>query len=209
MLMLTQSVYHDRFKCIIIQFVTAHIFLQEIKQDALPRNCVPGENLLKFYLREGKQQGFDRSEVLQKLDVNTVMKETEALLNEQSIELLCDRDLEKRSTEEKESLSVAGTSRSLPTSSSLVASDLIRSPPTNRLAESRYRNVLRDTLNAVGVPLSGTERSGFTLSEMIQMKVKKSAWEMQHKDYEVVFLGTGASIPSKYRNVSSTLINMR
>lgn len=187
----------------------SHVFLQEIKQDALPRNCFPGENLLKFYLREGKQQGFDRSEVLQKLDVNTVMKETEALLNEQSIELLCDRGLEKRSTEEKESLSVAGTSRSLPTSSSLVASDLIRSPPTNRLAESRYKNVLRDTLDAVGVPLSGTERSGFTLSEMIQMKVKKSAWEMQHKDYEVVFLGTGASIPSKYRNVSSTLINMR
>ena len=186
----------------------SHVFLQEIKQDALPRNCFPGENLLKFYLREGKQQGFDRSEVLQKLDVDTVMKETQALLNEQSIEL-CDKGFERRSTEEKESLSVAGTSRSLPTSSSLVASDLIRSPPTNRLAESRYRNVLRDTLDTVGVPLSGTERSGFTLSEMIQMKVKKSAWEMQHKDYEVVFLGTGASIPSKYRNVSSTLINMR
>ena len=25
-LMLTQSVYYDRFECIIIQFVTAHIF---------------------------------------------------------------------------------------------------------------------------------------------------------------------------------------
>ena len=29
------------------------------------------------------------------------------------------------------------------------------------------------------------------------------------KDFGVVFIGTGAAIPSKYRNVSSTLINMR
>ena len=29
------------------------------------------------------------------------------------------------------------------------------------------------------------------------------------KDFSVVFLGTGASLPSKYRNVSCTLVNIR
>ena len=29
------------------------------------------------------------------------------------------------------------------------------------------------------------------------------------KEFSVVFLGTGASLPSKYRNVSCTLVNIR
>lgn len=179
-----------------------------INQDDLPKNCFAGENLLKFYLREGKHQGFDRSEVLRKLDVDSIIKETQTLLNEQSKEVSSERGFGQRSTEQKELSSAAGTSRLSPTTSASVVNDLIRSPPTNRNTKINFGNALIDSLEAVGVHLLGTERRGSSLSEIIQMKVKERAWEREHKEYEVVFLGTGSAIPSKYRNVSSTLINM-
>ena len=141
--------------------------------------------------------------------MDSIIKETQTLLNEQSKEVSRERGFGQRSTEQKELSSAAGTSWLSPTTSMSVVNDLIRSPPTNRNTKINFGNALIDSLEAVGVHLLGTERRGSSLSETIQMKVKERAWEREHKEYEVVFLGTGSAIPSKYRNVSSTLINMR
>ena len=65
---------------------------------------------------------------------------------------------------------------------------------------STFINSVRDTLEAVGKGVK-------SLAELVEMKTQQCS--SNHENYEVVFLGTGASIPSKYRNVSSTLINMR
>ena len=164
-----------------------HNSFQEVTKGELPKNCFPGENLLKFHLRPVQQQGFDRSETLQKKDFDTLVEETQTLLARKLNESVA-TDLVQTGHDRTGFASSATSARSLSTSSSAESIDLIRSPKRNLF--SKFQNPVRDILHAVGAP--------FLTSE-----------EVAHKDYEVVFLGTGASIPSKYRNVSSTLINMR
>lgn len=179
------------------------ISFQEIKQDELPMNCFPGENLLKFHLRPNKQRGIDRKGLLKKLDFDSIIKDTQTLLAGKLNELGA-AGLEQRSQDKKKLTLSAASARPLSTSSSTESRDLIRRP--HRDPFSKFQNPTREILDAVGVQFPGSEDDGTcTMQELTEMKSR----EVIHKDYEVVFLGTGASIPSKYRNVSSTLINMR
>ena len=98
--------------------------------------------------------------------------------------------------------SSATSVRSLSTSSSAESTDLIRSPQRNLLG--KFQNPVREIFHEAGAE-AGAEETSFTVKDIMQVK----SHQAMHKDYEVVFLGTGASIPSKYRNVSATLINMR
>ncbi|KAJ7372606.1 Zinc phosphodiesterase ELAC protein 2 [Desmophyllum pertusum] len=166
--------------------------------------------LLKFHLRPIKQQGFDRSDVLQNIDFNSIVEETQTLLAGKLNVLAGATGFEQRRHDTNElasSASSASSARSLSTSSSAGSRDLIRNPPRDPF--SKFRNPFRDIADAVGLPSLHSEERGCTLQEIIQIKAQHFT-QNKHKDahYEVVFLGTGASIPSKYRNVSSTLINM-
>jgi len=112
-------------------------------------------------------------------------------------------DLVEKGHDRREFASSASSVSSLSTSSSAGSTDFIRSPKRNLF--SKFQNPVKDILDAVGVPFLNSEDTGISLKELIRVKSR----QVTRKDYEVVFLGTGASIPSKYRNVSSTLINMR
>lgn len=196
------SFQHCKWHIFFSRWKHNHIWFQEVAQDELAKNCFPGENLLKFRLRPLKQQGFDRSDTLQKLDFDSLVEETQTLLASKLNESVATGHVEK-GHDRTEFASSATSVRLLSTSSSVSSTDLIRSPQRNFF--SKVFNPFREMLDAVGVPSLTSEESGVTLKQLIQMKRHK----VTHKDYEVVFLGTGASIPSKYRNVSSTLINMR
>lgn len=173
-----------------------------MKQDELPKNCFPGENLLKFHLQPFTQRGFDRSDLLQKLDFDSIIEETETMIGDKLNEL-GPKGFEQRSHARKELTSSVGSARSLSTSSSAETRDLIRSPCGDLFSKSQ--NPVLEILDAVGARFLNSEERGCTLQDIIKRKSR----QVKHKDYEVVFLGTGASMPSKYRNVSSTLINMR
>lgn len=144
--------------------------------------------------------------MLHNLDFNSIVEETQTLLAGKLNVLAGATGFEQRSHDRNElasSASSASSARSLSTSSSAGSRDLIRSP--RRDPFSKFRNPIKEMLDAVGVPFLDSEEDGSTLQDFIKFKKR----EVKHKDYEVVFLGTGASIPSKYRNVSSTLINTR
>lgn len=173
-----------------------------VKQADLPKNCFPGENFLKFHLRPIKHQGFDRSGIPDKLDMNSILQESQTLL-EDKLNVTGAAGFEERSHDRAE-LKSLGSVRSLSTSSFAGSRDLIRNPPTL----STFQYSVREILEAVGVTAFGDEEErGVSLRELVEMKAHQS--RINRDNYEVVFLGTGASIPSKYRNVSATLINMR
>jgi len=175
--------------------------IPEVAKDELPKNCFPGENLLRFHLRPVKQQGFDRSETLQKVDFDSLVEETQTMLATKLKKSVA-TDLVEKGHDRREFASSAASVRSLSTSSAAGSTDLIRSPKRNLF--SKFQNPVKEILDAVGVPILTSEETGYSLKEIIRVKSR----QVTNKDYEVVFLGTGASIPSKYRNVSSTLINM-
>ena len=181
------------------QSTTNNVLFQRVAKGELPKNCFPGENLLKFHLRPVQKQGFDRSETLQKVDFDSLVEKTQTLLASKLKKSVTTDHVEKRH-ERREFASSASSVRSLSTSSSAGSTDLIRSPKRDLL--SQFQNPVKETLDAVEVT---SEETGISQEELIPVKSQ----QVTRKDYEVVFLGTGASIPSKYRNVSSTLINMR
>lgn len=112
-------------------------------------------------------------------------------------------ELVEKDHDRKEFASLPTSLSSLSTNSSAGSTDLPASPKRNSF--SKIQNPVRGTLDADRAPLLHvtSEETG----QNIHRQVKSH--QVTHKDYEVVFLGTGASLPSKYRNVSSTLINMR
>lgn len=166
--------------------------IPDVTEDALPKNCFSGENFLQFHLRPIKQQGFDRSGIPQKLDINSILQETQTLFAGQLN--IRATGFQQRSHDRAELASLSLV-RSISTSSSDGSRDSRRNPPMS----STFINSVRDTLEAVGTGVK-------SLAELVEMKTQQCF--SSHENYEVVFLGTGASIPSKYRNVSSTLINM-
>ena len=113
-------------------------------------------------------------------------------------------ELVEKGHDRKEFASSPTSVSSLSTNSSAGSTDVIASPEGNLF--SNIQSPVRDMLDgAVREPFlhESCEETG----QVIHGQVKSQ--EVIQKDYEVVFLGTGASIPSKYRNASSTLINMR
>ena len=178
------------------------ISFQEVPKGELPKNCFPGETSLKFHLRPVKQQGFDRSETLRKVDFDSIVEKTQTLLAGEFKKSVA-TELVEKDHDRKEFTSSPTSLTSLTTNSSAGSTDLPSSPKRNLF--SKIHNPVRGILDAVGAPLLHvtSEETG----QNIHRQVK--GHQVTHKDYEVVFLGTGASLPSKYRNVSSTLINMR
>ena len=171
-----------------------------VKQSDLPKNCYPGENFLQFHLRPNKKQGFDRSDIPSKLDTNSILLETQTLLDGRT-HATCASGLEEKTCDRLERKTL-GSVRSLSTSSSARSRDMIRETRPLQIVG----NPIREMLEAVGVTFIG-EDEGHTLTDIIKMKAEES--QFKRNNYEIVFLGTGAALPSKYRNVSSTLINMR
>lgn len=170
-----------------------------VKQSDLPKNCYPGENFLQFHLRPNKKQGFDRSDIPSKLDTNSILLETQTLLDGRT-HATCASGLEEKTCDRLERKTL-GSVRSLSTSSSARSRDMIRETRPLQIVG----NPIREMLEAVGVTFIG-EDEGHTLTDIIKMKAEES--QFKRNNYEIVFLGTGAALPSKYRNVSSTLINM-
>ena len=162
---------------------------------ALPKNCVSGETFLQFHLRPLKQQGFDKTNIPQKLNIDSTLQETQTLLTG-SLNTISVPSFQLRNHDRTELATSLGLVRSISTSSSSGSQDLITDLGTTKT----IKNCVRDALEAVGTKVK-------SLAGSVERKVQQ--FFPNHENYEVVFLGTGASIPSKYRNVSSTLINMR
>lgn len=154
-------------------------------------------------MRPVKQQGFDRSETLRKVDFDALVEGTQTLLARKLNKSVAIELVGKGHDDRREFASSPMSDSSFSTNSSAGSADLIASP--KRVLFSEIQNPVRDVLDAVREPLPRvtSEETG----QIIHGQVKSHP--VSHKDYEVVFLGTGASLPSKYRNVSSTLINMR
>ena len=168
-------------------------FLQDVT--ALPKNCVSGETFLQFHLRPLKQQGFDKSNIPQKLNIDSTLQETKFLLAG-SLNTISVPSFQLRNHDRTELATSLGLVRSISTSSSSGSQDLIIDLGTTKT----IKNSVRDTLEAVGTKVK-------YLAGSVERKMQQ--FFSSRENYEVVFLGTGASIPSKYRNVSSTLIKMR
>ncbi|XP_067043243.1 zinc phosphodiesterase ELAC protein 2-like isoform X1 [Acropora muricata] len=166
-----------------------------VKQCDLPKNCYPGENFLQFHLRPIKQQGFDRSDIPNALDRNSILLETKTLLEEKPLATGVCVDENTHDRLERKSF---GSVRSLSTSTSAVSKDLIRKPEPPPILKNL-------PFEEAGVTLTCEERNGASPEFMVN-KAQES--QLNLNNYEVVFLGTGAALPSKYRNVSSTLIHM-
>ena len=162
---------------------------------ALPKNCVSGETFLQFHLRPLKQQGFDKTNIPRKLNIDSTLQETQTLLAG-SLNTITLPSFQLRHYDRTELATSLGLVRSISTSSSSGSQDLITDLGTTKT----IKNCVRDTLEAVGTKVK-------SLAGSVERKAQQ--FFSNHENYEVVFLGTGASIPSKYRNVSSTLINMR
>lgn len=168
----------------------------------MPRNCFAGESFLQFHLRPIKRQGFDRCAIPDKLDTNSILHEARSLLNGiQNVTGVTGFDDSRNYN--REELRQLGSVRSLSTSSTVRTRDLIRNPHVLQMQKIPVREILE----AVGATFMGENKSGSTLAELVKMKAHQTV--VNRDNYEVVFLGTGAACPSKYRNVSATLINMR
>ena len=79
--------------------------------------------------------------------------------------------------------------------------------PTKTITDSEIRDALKDFINPKKFVCSagrGLEQSSDSSENCLSCDLKN-----MDKDFSVVFLGTGASLPSKYRNVSCTLVNIR
>ena len=170
-----------------------YCFLQDVT--ALPKNCVSGETFLQFYLRPLKQQGFDKTNIPQKLNIDSTLQETQTLLTG-SLNTISVPSFQLRNHDRTELATSLGLVRSISTSSSSGSQDLYTDLGTTKT----IKNCVRDAIEAVGTKVK-------SLAGSVERKAQQ--FFSNHENYEVVFLGTGASIPSKYRNVSSTLINMR
>lgn len=168
-----------------------------MKQCDLPKNCYPGENFLQFHLRPIRQQGFDRSDIPNALDRNSILLETKTLLEEKPLATGACVDENTHDRLERKSF---GSVRSLSTSTSAVSKDLTRKSEPPLIMKNHLFEEAEVTLRC-------DERSGASPAEFMVNKAQES--QLNLNNYEVVFLGTGAALPSKYRNVSSTLIHMR
>ena len=168
-------------------------FLQDVT--ALPKNCVSGETFLQFHLRPLKQQGFDKTNIPQKLNIDSTLQETQTLLAG-GLNTISVPSFQLKHYDRTELATSLALVRSISTSSSPGSQDLITDLGTTKT----IKNCVRDALEAVGTKMK-------SLAGSVERKAQQ--FFSNHENYEVVFLGTGASIPSKYRNVSSTLINMR
>lgn len=151
---------------------------------------------MQFHLRPLKQQGFDKTNIPQKLNIDSTLQETQTLLTGSLNTSVSVPSFQLRNHDRTELATSLGLVRSISTSSSSGSQDLITDLGTTKT----IKNCVRDTLEAVGTKLK-------SLAGSVERKAQQ--FFSNHENYEVVFLGTGASIPSKYRNVSSTLINMR
>lgn len=170
-----------------------YCFLQDVT--ALPKNCVSGETFLQFHLRPLKQQGFDKTNIPQKLNIDSTLQETQTLLTG-SLNTISVPSFQLRNHDRTELATSLGLVRSISTSSSSGSQDLYTDLGTTKT----IKNCVRDAIEAVGTKVK-------SLAGSVERKAQQ--FFSNHENYEAVFLGTGASIPSKYRNVSSTLINMR
>ena len=150
---------------------------------------------MQFHLRPLKQQGFDKTNIPQKLNIDSTLQETQTLLTG-SLNTISVPSFQLRNHDRTELATSLGLMRSISTSSSSGSQDLI----TDLRTTKTIKNCVRDALEAVGTKVK-------SLAGSVERKAQQ--FFSNHENYEVVFLGTGASIPSKYRNVSSTLINMR
>jgi hypothetical protein len=74
--------------------------------------------------------------------------------------------------------------------------------PTDAVTDSEIKDGLNDFINPrrLDKHVPSLENSNSTLAD---------DFEDMDQDFSIVFLGTGASLPSKYRNVSCTLVNIR
>lgn len=93
-----------------------------VKQCDLPKNCYPGENFLQFHLRPIKQQGFDRSDIPNALDKNSILLETKTLLEEKPLATGVCVDENTHDRLERKSF---GSVRPLSTSTSAVSKDAL------------------------------------------------------------------------------------
>ena len=149
---------------------------------------------MQFHLRPLKQQGFDKTNIPQKLNIDSTLQETQTLLAG-SLNTISVPNFQLKQYDRTELATSLALVRSISTSSSPGSQDLITDLGTTKT----MKNCVRDALEAVGTKVK-------SLAGSVERKAQQFS---NHENYEVVFLGTGASIPSKYRNVSSTLINMR
>ena len=79
--------------------------------------------------------------------------------------------------------------------------------PTDIITNSEIKDALNDFINPQKI-MCRTEKEPMPSLESSHMTLANDFKHMD-KDFSIVFLGTGASLPSKYRNVSCTLVNIR
>ena len=68
---------------------------------------------------------------------------------------------------------------------------------------------IKDSLKDFVDPKRFSPESSDVVSNVQSLDAVLDHQSNEDENFEIVFLGTGASLPSKYRNVSSTLVNIR
>ncbi len=79
--------------------------------------------------------------------------------------------------------------------------------PTDVITNSEIKDTLKDFINPQKFTCRRDEEHVLNLES--SNRTLASDFKDLGKDFSIVFLGTGASLPSKYRNVSCTLVNIR
>ena len=79
--------------------------------------------------------------------------------------------------------------------------------PTETFTDSEIKDALKDFINPEEFLCRTDGKHKLCLES--SSNTFASDFKDMDKEFSIVFLGTGASLPSKYRNVSCTLVNIR
>ena len=153
-------------------------------------------NLSKFNLRPKKSFGVDSSDELKQIDIEQLVKET--------MEILSGSSHEERSADKKKGNEDLGTNGCETLKKDTSHKRILENSKDDQFEISPARKICKCVGNPRDVHsssklLAGEEKASFTIEGS----------KTESRFPYVVFLGTGSSIPSKYRNVSSILLHAR
>ena len=155
------------------------------------------KNLTKFTLRPKKTFGVDSSDELKQIDVEQLVKDTREILKGSFSERIL-TDVNKQIKEEND-----------------------QNIYENSIKDSKNKRTLKDdndtqidTVPAKMICKCNTYAEDSRSGTKVLVDERKDSFETEGNRLEerfpiVVFMGTGSSIPSRYRNVSSILLHMR
>ena len=158
-------------------------------------------NLSKFNLRPKKAFGFDSSDELKPIDVGQIVQET--------LELLSVEPNSERTVRDKGDVSECQANKA--NNEEMNQEHAIKSAKCKRTMKDDDNNVEDEIVPASKICRCATNTKDVHLCSALAKEDKCNLISSGNKHNArfpfVVFLGTGSSIPSKYRNVTSILLH--